>query len=135
MKSDNFGLRDACGRPEARHRRSGSSMQNDPNPAELAEVLALCQPSAPLDHDTRRRRLDERVHENVIRQRARVESRSDYQALLVQGRRPNHVLHLLLTIFTLGLWLFVWAAVTGWTGEKRALLTVDEHGTVTVERL
>src|SRR4051794_40331083 len=35
MRSDNFGLRDACGRPEARHRRSDPSMQNDPKRAEV----------------------------------------------------------------------------------------------------
>jgi hypothetical protein len=116
-------------------------MQNNPSrDAELTQVFTRrpatqVAPREPLDHDDRKRRLDERVHDNIVRGGARVESRSDYQAVLVRGRRPNHVLHLLLTIVTLGVWALVWIGVASSTGEKRALLTVDEHGAVTVERL
>ena len=54
------------------------------------------------------------------------ESRGEYQAVLVHGRRVNRILHLLLSLFTAGLWLIVWLvlAVTG--GEERRLLQVDE---------
>ena len=47
---------------------------------------------------------------------ARVESQSDFQAVLIKGGRVNHVLHLIATIVTAGLWIFVgfrrpcWAA-------------------------
>ena len=38
----------------------------------------------------------------------RIESRSDYQATIVKGHRPNHILHLILSIITLGnSWLIV----------------------------
>ena len=48
----------------------------------------------------------------------RVESRTDTQAVVVKGRRPNHLLHLILTIVTLGVWVIVWiSSLLG--GEKR----------------
>lgn len=36
--------------------------------------------------------------------------------------RPNHILHLLLSVLLLGLWLIVWFLVT--LGEKKAACTV-----------
>jgi Ca2+/Na+ antiporter len=65
-----------------------------------------------------------------IRQGWRVESQSDYQAVLVKGHRPNHILHLLLSIFTLGLWLVVWIIVALAGGEKRRVINVDQYGNI-----
>ena len=63
----------------------------------------------------------------------RIENRSYFQATFASGNRINHVLHLILTIVTAGLWGIVWIifAITG--GIKRHLITVDEYGNV-VER-
>jgi hypothetical protein len=63
----------------------------------------------------------------------RIENRSDFQATIATGNKINHVLHLILTILTAGLWGIVWIilAITG--GIKRHLVTVDEYGNV-VER-
>jgi len=36
--------------------------------------------------------------------------------------RPNHILHLLLTVFTLGLWIIVWLFIG--MSEKKATCTV-----------
>ena len=36
--------------------------------------------------------------------------------------RPNHILHLLLSVVTLGLWLIVWLLIGA--GEKKAICTV-----------
>ena len=47
---------------------------------------------------------------------------------MVTGHRPNNVLHLILSIVTLGLWLIVWLIVALAGGEKRKVLTVDEYG-------
>ena len=58
----------------------------------------------------------------------RVESQSDIQATLVRGRRVNHILHLLLTLVTLGIWLLVWISLAIFGGEKRVILVVDEFG-------
>lgn len=61
----------------------------------------------------------------------RVESQTDFQAVLVQGHRPNHLLHLILSVLTVGLWLIVWAILAIIGGEKRRVLRVDEAGNVT----
>ena len=54
----------------------------------------------------------------------RVESRSDRQAVVVKGRRPNHLLHLILTLITLGAWAIVWICIAIFGGEKRKTITV-----------
>jgi len=61
----------------------------------------------------------------------RVESQTDYQVVLVHGHRPNQILHLLLSIITLGLWIPVWILVAVFGGEKRRVITVGDQGQVT----
>jgi hypothetical protein len=58
----------------------------------------------------------------------RPESQTEYQATLVRGHRPNHVLHLILSLVTVGLWLVVWFFVAISSGERRKVITVDEYG-------
>lgn len=60
----------------------------------------------------------------------RIETRSEYQATIAKGKQISHVLHLLLAIFTLGLWLVIWALIGAFGGVKRWLLTVDEFGNI-----
>ena len=69
-----------------------------------------------------------RLISNKVHEGWRVESQSDYQAIMVRGHRPNHILHLILSIITLGIWLIVWLLVAAWGGEKRRTLMVDEFG-------
>ncbi len=58
----------------------------------------------------------------------RIESQTDTMAVLVKGRRVNHLLHFFVGLLTIGLWWIVWAflAITG--GEKREVITVDDYG-------
>lgn len=67
---------------------------------------------------------------NNVRKGWRIESQTDYQAVMVKGNRTNHVLHLILSILTLGVWLIVWALVALMGGEKRMVVEVDEYGQV-----
>ena len=60
---------------------------------------------------------------------------SDYQAILVKGHRPNHLLHLVLTIVTLGVWGIVWLGVIAFGGEKRMSASVDEWGNTNIQYL
>lgn len=55
----------------------------------------------------------------------RVESQTDRQVVMVRGHRPNHVLHLILSIVTFGLWLIVWLIVALTVKEKRIVLNVE----------
>jgi hypothetical protein len=65
----------------------------------------------------------------------RVESQSEFQAVMVEGQPVNHVLHAIITFFTCGLWGIVWIilAVTG--GEKREMVVVDEFGNLQLQKL
>jgi hypothetical protein len=49
----------------------------------------------------------------------RIESRTTTSAVLVKGKPVNHVLHLLLSLVTVGLWIPVWILLTIAGGEKR----------------
>jgi hypothetical protein len=60
----------------------------------------------------------------------RTENRSEFQATIVKGKRIHHVLHLILTIVTLGTWAIVWILLAIFRGEKRQLVTVDDFGNV-----
>lgn len=58
----------------------------------------------------------------------RPESQTPEQAVLVTGRRPNHILHVILSVITLGLWLVVWFLVACFSGEKRKTVSVMADG-------
>jgi hypothetical protein len=114
-------------------------------PSELDSVVPAGSPTSPAPpvapEETTRKSPDERkealaraIHTQVT-QGARVESQSDYQAVLVRGHRPNHILHLVLSIVTLGLWLFVWLGVIAFGGEKRMFTTIDEWGNTNIQNL
>lgn len=91
--------------------------------------------------DTGRKSADERkallarhVQMSIARG-GRVESQSDFNAVIVYGKPVNHVLHAILTIFLLGLWLFVWIPLALMGGQKREMVTVDEYGNVAVQKV
>lgn len=97
-------------------------------------AVAVNEETFDVDDRERRRRLAHHVASAVANGR-RVETQSDFQAVLVRGHRPNHVLHLILSLVTFGLWVPVWLVLTVAGGEKRELLSVDEFGNCTVARL
>lgn len=76
-----------------------------------------------------------RTVSNQLAQGWRVESQSDYQAVLAKGKRIGHGLHLFLTIITLGLWGFVWLLLWIINREQRQIANVDEYGNVSVSRV
>jgi hypothetical protein len=77
--------------------------------------------------DQRKSMLAQAVASEVARG-ARVESHTDYQAVLVRGKRVNHVLHLILSLVTLFFWVPVWIILAVVGGEKRTVLGVDDWG-------
>jgi hypothetical protein len=64
----------------------------------------------------------------------RVEHATDLTAVIVHGQRPSHVLHLLLSVVTAGLWLVVWLLAAVTNRPVRVLLAVDECGNITRRR-
>lgn len=80
--------------------------------------------------EERRAALAQRLQYIVNVDHARIESQTDYQAVVVTGKPTNHILHLLLSIFTLGLWIPVWIILAIVGGEKRRIIAVDDFGQV-----
>ena len=72
---------------------------------------------------------------DAIRKGWRIESQGSYQAVIVEGKDVNHLLHLLLSLLTVGLWLFVWALITLTGGERRMMIYVDEKGYASLSRV
>lgn len=84
--------------------------------------------------DERRALLAQQLQSGAARG-LRIESQSEFQAVLVEGQPVNHVLHAIITIFSCGLWGIAWIilAITG--GEKREMVVVDEFGNVQLQKL
>ena len=61
-------------------------------------------------------------------QGGRVVSRGQYEAVIETGRKKWHVLHAILTLFTLGGWLVVWLIASLMDPLRRRVVTVDEYG-------
>ena len=53
-------------------------------------------------------------------------------AVLVRGSPVNHVLHLILTILTCGVWAIVWIVLAVTQKEKLSMVTVDEFGNAAI---
>lgn len=50
----------------------------------------------------------------------RIESQTSQQIVVVKGKKPNHILHLILSLLTLGLWaIFVWLPLSIFMKPKR----------------
>lgn len=60
----------------------------------------------------------------------RVQSQTATTAQLLKGKPTNHVLHLILSLITLGIWLIVWVLVAIFAGQKQKVVTVDEYGRI-----
>jgi hypothetical protein len=61
---------------------------------------------------------------------SRVAAQSPTSATLIVGEPPNHVAHLLATIFLCGLWLPIWAIIAATNQPRRFTVSVDEQGQV-----
>jgi hypothetical protein len=54
--------------------------------------------------------------------------------VIVKGSKTSHVLHLILTLVTAGLWAIVWIALAIFGGEKRTVIDVDAYGNTNIQR-
>lgn len=82
-----------------------------------------------LSGDARADVLGNAIHRAAL-QGWRVSSQTSTQAQLVTGRRVSHILHLILTVLTGGLWAIVWIIVAARGGEQHQFVVVDEYGNV-----
>ena len=77
-----------------------------------------------------RKAILEQSIQSALARGARLEVLLDFYVLLVEGKPINHILHLLLSVVTFGLWLIVWLVMAAAGGEKRFALNVDDSGNV-----
>ena len=77
-------------------------------------------------------KLDQITDERIING-WKIESRTPTAVVLSKGTRPNHILHLILSVLTFGLWILVWINVAAWGGTRRATIRVHEDGRIIEE--
>ena len=86
-------------------------------------------PPARKSSEARKAALAQAIQTEVV-QGGRIESQSDYQAVVVFGKPVNNILHLILTLVTCLVWGLVWIGMLIWGGEKRVMVGIDEYGHV-----
>lgn len=77
----------------------------------------------------RRAALDARLARELA-EGASLESQSGYNAVVLKGKKVNHILHLILSVLTAGLWLIVWALLVLTNKRQRIVLHVNDEGVV-----
>jgi hypothetical protein len=82
----------------------------------------------------RRDTLDAAIH-RALERGARLDSRMEFSAILVVASTPNHVLHLVLSIVTFGIWLLAWLLVVLRGKERRILVSVDDDAVIRTKPL
>lgn len=80
-----------------------------------------------LSNDEREARMQQALREFAFRG-YRVQAVDGARALVVTGSPVNHVLHAILSFFTCGLWLVIWALLAALGGETRRHCYIDEYG-------
>jgi hypothetical protein len=60
----------------------------------------------------------------------RVESQTPTNAVLVKGKQTSHVLHLILSFITFGLWVPVWIIMAVLNRRQAITLAVDPYGNI-----
>jgi hypothetical protein len=96
---------------------------------EWTEQRQVAPPSAIRESsDGDRAQMLDRIVGDAVRHGARVESQTEFQAVVVYGKPVNHVLHAILTLFTCALWGVIWICAAAFGGEKRQVLQVDQYG-------
>ena len=67
---------------------------------------------------------------NLVARGGKIEREDETTAVVHFGSRPNHILHLLLSIVTFGFWLVVWFFVALFKKDHRVIYTIDRKGVI-----
>lgn len=59
-----------------------------------------------------------------------LQSQAGTNAVILRGKKVNHILHLILSLLTAGLWLIVWLLLIFTNKRQRIVLTATEDGQV-----
>ena len=110
----------------------GQPQPGPSDPGEPATRTRRRMPADSLSDDRRRRKILETNVMDAVAKGWSIESQGQYHAVIVQGERVNHLLHLILSIITVGLWIIVWLILVISGGQERMMIYVDEQGEVSV---
>lgn len=72
----------------------------------------------------------DRAVANELASGAELESQAGTNAVLLKGKKVNHVLHAILSLITAGFWLIVWLLLVLTNKRKRIVLSVNQRGEV-----
>jgi hypothetical protein len=100
-----------------------------------AAVMESAPSATKIPFDQRRELLATEVSRLLALGNRRIESFSDLSAVVVIGKPVNHLLHLVATVLTLGIWSLIWLILVLTAGEKRELVRVTESGDVTIQEM
>lgn len=84
----------------------------------------------PISDAERQQILQNRLAQLLASGHGRIESMTPYAATLISGQKVNHILHLLISVFTFGVWLPVWFYISLSGGENRHVIAVDACGNI-----
>lgn len=87
--------------------------------------------TTPASDGERTRNLQNYLTAYLATRQTRIESVTEYSAVVVTGQKVNHVLHLLISLLLCGIWLPIWLLISLTGGEKRIFVSVDECGNTT----
>jgi hypothetical protein len=92
--------------------------------------------TATVPDSTRKARLAQAVQLEVIAG-GRIEAQGEFNAIIRFGNPVNHVLHLILTLVTCGVWSLVWLIlfIISQTSRRTVTLNVDEYGNVVRQQI
>jgi len=72
----------------------------------------------------------DRAVANELASGAELVSQAGTNAVLTKGKKVNHILHLILSVLTAGIWLIVWAILVVTNKPQRIVLSVNDQGHV-----
>lgn len=67
-----------------------------------------------------------------VRNGWRVDSQTDYQAIMGKGKRTSHGVHIFLSLVTLGFWIPVWLVVWFSNRDLHRIVDIDPYGHLNV---
>ena len=104
-------------------------------PVESQESIETTTPqTSTKTSEDRKRLLADAIQRETV-QGARIESSQDFQAAMVFGKPVNHILHVILSVVTFGVWIPVWIVLAIVGGEKRIMINIDDFGNVIRQKL
>ena len=102
----------------------------EPPPAEAEPQQAQTDPPRYPSPEQCQGILLRRLDELAVTQRIRITYQAPFVVVFVTGRRVNHLLHAIATIYTFGFWSIGWLITALRGGERWTAMTVDPNGEI-----